>query len=146
LFTQVDVPLLTGFTEKAGRQLTDVWIRREIHDFVTRLKRNKRLVERPNVLFLSCDLMSVLAAEAEGLRTCYFNSETPDKPYFDDLKQVADFVVTCSILFKRLRVNVYLSGDEIYQECLLEGVWKGKMPPDWYEDRFRMSLSAPSRK
>lgn len=142
LFEQVDIPLLTGFTEKAGRQLTDVWIRREVHDFIERHELSKKT----DVLFLTCDLMNALAADAEGLYTCYFYRKIPEKPFFDNLKQVADFIMACSIIFERLQAKIFLAGDEVYRECLFEGVWEGKTPPDWYDDRLRITISSPSKK
>jgi hypothetical protein len=67
----------------AGQGFADAWIRREISYNMGSLQWQHVVrrdeIERSNVIFVTCDLMNALAANAENLNTFYFYRLEEDK-------------------------------------------------------------------
>lgn len=131
MFPNMTVSMMTGFTEKAGRQLVDMWIRKEIHDAI-----QSRWLSSENLMFLTCDLMNALAAEAEGLQTCYFirlpqESISIDR---DNSEQLFGLILATVMMLDEIKLDIILSGDIVDSSFILKGMWEGKTTSQWYAD------------
>lgn len=139
LLPSIDSSLLASFSEKAGTQFVDAWIRKEVHDFIG----NTSQVYAGNVLFLTCDLMNALAAHAEGLKTCYLSRIDQERftleTSLSDTEKLAEFVLNAAITFGKIRMDVYLTGNQLSESIELEGVWSGKTPYHWNNDCLRVT-------
>jgi len=140
MLPNIDASLMTSFTEKAGKQLTDMWIRKEIHDAMT----TGMLGRSQDVVFLTCDLMNALAAEAEGLPSCYFSRLTQDKIFIDQTNygKIFDLILATAMMFEKIRLDVVLTADKIYGSFFLRGMWTGKTTSQWYSDCIEVSKVA----
>jgi hypothetical protein len=127
--------LMSSFSEKAGRGLVDMWIRREVHDAI-----DKRYYHYETVVFLTCDLMNALAAEAEGLETCYFSRMPQDSFFVQDLEQLSDLLLATAIVHEKIRVDVIVKEDIVAYSYVFEGVWSGKTTSQWYSDCVKVTL------
>ncbi len=134
LLPSIDVSLFSTFTEKAGKKLTDMWIRKEIHDSMRTLGYTN--TSPKDTILLTCDLMNALAGEAEGLSTCYF-SRSEQQSYFIDssnMQQLFDFILASAIMFEKIRVDVIIKGDAVHKSLILKGIWDGKTTSQWFSD------------
>ena len=131
----LNASLMSSFSEKAGRGLVDMWIRREVHDAI-----EKGYYDFEGVVFLTCDLMNALAAEAEGLETCYFSRMPQDSFFVQDLEQLFDLLLATAIVYEKIRVDVILKGDVVGYSYVFEGVWNGKTTSQWYSDCVKVTL------
>lgn len=141
LLPNIDITLFSTFPEKAGRRLVDMWIRKEIHDFLEGMGGYTNISPR-GVIFLTCDLMNALAAEAEGLNTCYF-SKTDQQSYFinDNTQQLFDFIMASTMVLGKIRLDVILTGDVVHKSFTLEGIWSGKTTSQWYSDCVKATFN-----
>jgi hypothetical protein len=140
MLSNIDASLMTGFTETAGKQLTDMWIRKEIHDAM----EAGMLGSQQGIVFLTCDLMNALAAEAEGLPSCYFSRLTQDKVFIDqsDHAKIFDLILATAMIFEKVRLDVMLTVDKNYESFFLRGMWTGKTTSQWYSDCIEVSNAA----
>jgi hypothetical protein len=140
LLSNIDASLMSSFTEKAGRKLIDMWIRKEIHDNIDR----GYLGRHGDAIFLTCDLMNALAAEAEGLNTCYF-SWLPQDSFFvedDNSEQLFDLILATAIIFEEIKLDVILVGDTVHRSLILRGMWNGKTTSQWFTDCIQVETIA----
>lgn len=140
LLSNIDASLVSSFTEKAGRKLVDMWIRKEIHDNIDR----GYLGRHGDAIFLTCDLMNALAAEAEGLNTCYF-SRLPQDSFFvedDNSEQLFDLILATAIIFGEIKLDVILVGDTVHCSLILRGMWNGKTTSQWFTDCIQVKTIA----
>lgn len=124
--------LITSFPKKAGEGFTDIWIRREIYWAV-------QTGIRP-ILFLTGDLMNALAAEAEGLETCYF-SRLPQERFFIDLvssEQLVDLILATAMKFNNIVLDIILNGETVHKSLKVQGMWSGKTTSEWYSDSVKV--------
>jgi hypothetical protein len=128
--------LMSSFSEKAGKGLVDMWIRKEIHDVV-----ENDFYSNESIMFLTCDLMNALAAEAEGLETCYFSKMPQGSFFVQDKEQLSDFLLATAIVHEKIRVDVILKGDIVDYSYVLEGIWNGKTTSQWYSDCVKTTLT-----
>ncbi|MGH9952717.1 MAG: PIN domain-containing protein, partial [Nitrososphaeraceae archaeon] len=119
----VDTDLLQTFS--TAKKLSDSWIRMEVKKFDTDLRSWRESKKR--CIFLSCDLMNSLAANAEGLDTIYFY--TTDNVRYD-LNLMSSLLVNTAITYEKC--SVY--GKDDRKICDLVGVWHGKNPLDWQNE------------
>jgi hypothetical protein len=135
LLPNIDTLLFSTFPEKAGKKLVDMWIRKEIHDFVGGMGGYAN-VSPKEIVFLTCDLMNALAAESEGLNTCYFSKE--DQQSFsvdsDKMQQLSDLIIASTMNLGKIRVDIVLTDDTVHKSFMLEGIWNGKTTSQWYSD------------
>ena len=142
LLPPIDVSLLASFPEKAGRGFTDMWIRREIHNFVIERAHFVSMTSQQypeDVLFLTCDLMNALAAHAEGLETCYFSKLDQERFIIENDQQLAKFIIASAVTFGKIKMDVYYVKDKLDHSYELEGIWSGKNPYHWRNDCLRIS-------
>ena len=134
LLEPLDVSLLASFSEKAGTRFVDAWMRREIHNFI------EEMIEYyDEFILLTCDLMNALAAHAEGLRTCYFSRLDQESCLIDNVAELANLIISASIIFGKVRMDVYLKKDQLSYSRQLEGMWSGKTPYHWSNDCLRIT-------
>lgn len=124
--------LITSFPKRAGEKFTDTWIRREIHNAI-------QMGIRP-ILFLTGDLMNALAAEAEGLETCYFSRLPQDRFFIDSVssEQLVDLILATIMKFNEIILDVILDGEKIHESLKVQGMWSGKTTSEWYSDCIRV--------
>jgi hypothetical protein len=125
--------LITSFPTQAGEGFTDMWIRREIHNAI-------QMGIRPT-LFLTSDLMNALAAEAEGLETCYF-ARLPQDSFCIDAdypSQLFDLILATAIKFNDVQLDIILTGDDVFQSYNLQAMWSGKTTSEWYSDSISVT-------
>lgn len=131
--------LMADFADVAGKGFADMGIRSEIHA----AWREDPIFRgyAPNHFFFTCDLMNSMAAEAEGIRSCYF-SRLSQKNFhvgFYNIKQLFDFLMANAVIFGRIRLE-YMSKETVVVETYgLEGAWEGKTTSDWYSDSIKFS-------
>ena len=142
LLPNIDTLLFSTFSEKAGRQLVDMWIRKEIHDFVEGMEGYTNMSAK-DVVFLTCDLMNALAAESEGLNTCYFSKK--DQQSFsvdnDNMRQLFDLILASTMILGKIRVDIVLADDVVHESITLEGIWNGKTTSQWYSDCIKATYN-----
>lgn len=138
--SNIDASLVSSFTEKAGRKLVDMWIRKEIHDNIDR----GYLGVHGDAIFLTCDLMNALAAEAEGLNTCYFSRLPQDSFFVEDnnSEQLFDLILATAIIFGEIKLDVILVGDTVHCSLILRGMWNGKTTSQWFTDCIQVETIA----
>lgn len=123
LLPKLDKDTFNGFAQLAGEQMTDSWIRREIHEAketVTWGGEDKRMV------FLTSDLTSALSAIAEGLDTAYVSRMTGDELLrTGDLSQLSRLIVIMAVLYNDITVSINSKQFEF------KGMWSGKTTIDW---------------
>lgn len=133
MLAHLDTSLIANFSQIAGTRFVDALIRQEIHDFTY----SQALASaQEGILFLTCDLMNALAAEAEGIHTCYFN-RLPQESFFIDAEnseQLADLIIATAMLFEETKLDVILEGDIVNSSSLIKGMWEGKTTSEWYSD------------
>ncbi len=58
--------------------------------------------------FLTCDLMSSMSAEAEGIQSCYFSTVPKQTFYieYDDTKLFLDFVLANAVIFGKIGIEL----------------------------------------
>jgi hypothetical protein len=118
----MDKDLLQTFSSVTGKKLADSWIRMEVKRFDDDLKgwqKSKHLC-----IFLSCDLMNTMAANAEGLNTLYFY--TTDKMRYDK-NLMSNLLINTAVSYEKC--TVYSENSK--KICDLMGIWTGKNPGDW---------------
>jgi hypothetical protein len=135
LLPNIDTLLFSTFSEKAGKKLVDMWIRKEIHDFVGGMGGYTN-VSPKEVVFLTCDLMNALAAESEGLNTCYFSKEDQQSFFVDsdNMQQLFDLIFASTMILGKIRIDIVLTDDVVHKSFTLEGIWNGKTTSQWYSD------------
>lgn len=122
VFPYVDINLIKTFPEAIGRKLPDPWIRIEVIKYDEGLKRRPHTKKR--CIFLSCDLMNSLAANAEGLNTLYFYTTNRIR-YNQSL--ISNLLVNTAISYEDCSIYER-NGQKL---CELKGIWPGKNPIDW---------------
>ena len=132
LLEMKDRSLMIDFADKAGKGFADMVIRREIH--------NAWGGNVGGLFFLTCDLMNSMAAEAEGIATCYFSKLSQKKfrvGYYNP-KQLFDFILANAVIFGNVQIEL-LSREQISVESYsLVGVWEGKTISEWYSDSIKI--------
>ena len=136
----LDFPLLDSFSGAAGRGFADYWIRREISDYAN--KQNAAdtrdnggrviTIPKPQIVFMTCDIMNALAATSEGLNTIYFSRIEQDSITleYDINKRLANVVFDTAIHFGEC-VCVIKYSNKI-EKFRLIGAWNGKGTYDWH--------------
>lgn len=123
--------LFTSFSEKAGDKTVDSWIRKEIHDYITRPQSDA--IFKP--LFATCDIANGLAAYSEELSTCVFSRIPEEKlsitTSFKDASNLAMFILNLAVTCGKIKMNVYGDGQALSNTYFVEGMWSGKTPYDW---------------
>jgi hypothetical protein len=122
-----DASLMTLFLDKAGKGFADAWIRKEIHDLTKKTSDE-------NIIFITCDLMNSMAAEAEGIHSCYFSRLPQDNFELEDEKQFFNFILATAIIFGKIKLELRSNDDKILDCLEIEGVWNGKTTSDWFSD------------
>lgn len=128
--------LITSFPTQAGIGFTDMWIRREIHHALDFRMRPSR-----PILFLTSDLMNALAAEAEGLQTCYF-CRIPQEKFFiaDNINEhLFNLILATAIKYGEITLDLIIGG-KVYLSYNLHGMWSGKTTSEWYSDSIKLKL------
>lgn len=124
------------FSDRAGKGFSDMWIRKEIHDMI----RTEKIIAKKTV-FLTCDLMNSMAAEAEVLTSCYF-SRYPQEYYA--LKryegQFFDFVMANAVVFGKIKIELLDGNGTLKGSHIIESVWNGKTTAEWYSDCLRVDV------
>jgi predicted PilT family ATPase len=138
---QIDPRVMQSFSKIAGEGYADAWIRREVHDFIEKLPRDKPLEHKAKAFFLTSDLLNAFAAIAEGIDTIYF-WETNDKNqnYQANYQQLGKFIVAMSVFFER--ISMQIRSKKTTESYELTGVWSGKTIEDWKNDLVEMSKKA----
>ena len=125
-------PTIGEFTHYTGSGFADAMIRQEIHDGIDAFSN------ADTAIFVTCDLMNSMAAEAEGLSSCYFNRLPFKSVYLDKYSdQLLEFVVASAILFEKISLDFLKRDGSVVQSYNLEGVWEGKTTSEWYSDSLR---------
>jgi hypothetical protein len=130
-----DSSVIADFSSRAGSGFSDMWIRKEIHDAWNG--------ELGGVIFLTCDLMNSMAAEAEGISSCYF-SKLPQKDFYigsggGNTEQLFEFLLANAIVFEKIRLELVSHENEPLGSYCMEGVWAGKTTSEWYADCVKRS-------
>jgi hypothetical protein len=123
---KLDKDTFDGFAHFAGEQLTDSWIRREIHEAIEK-KLNRGKPE--HMVFLTSDLTSALSGIAEGLDTNYVSKINTEEKLLrgGDISQVARLIVTIASLYGEISVSINSN------HFLFKGMWTGKTTIDWID-------------
>ncbi|MEM3870980.1 MAG: hypothetical protein QXE05_00220 [Nitrososphaeria archaeon] len=145
---ELEVSLVEGFSNIAGTEFTDIWIRREIRD-VTKSKRisiasveidfRERII---NPILLTCDLVNALAAEAEDMKVCYFNRIEPEEDKIslntnDVVKTLTDLFINSAIYCGKIEIK--FSWPQESKSYYLEGIWTGKTTYHWLKDYIKVT-------
>jgi len=141
----IDPSLMVEFAEREGSGFGDMWIRKEVHDLVKYPSIGlTNSISSTDVVFITCDLMNSMAAEAEGLTSCYFSRLTQENfsVYRYD-SQFFNFVIANAVIFGKIKIDFIESNGDAEDSFVIEGVWKGKTTSEWYSDCLRVDwLSA----
>lgn len=132
-----DPSSMVEFADRAGKGFSDAWIRKEVHDMV---RHNHKGYSAEKIIFMTCDLMNSMSAEAEGLTACSF-SRLPQAHFnvYSYDGQIFNFIMANAVIFGKIRI-VFLAGNsEVKDSCEIEGVWHGKTTSEWYSDCLRIS-------
>lgn len=137
LLPELDLTLLEGFSRLAGEKFVDAWIRREVSNFVgteIKPKSGATIIGSPSlkeaVIFLTCDLMNALAAQAEGISTIFLSRSKNDVLSMQNPEQTAKFFLEVAITFEKIEMKVSFP-DETTGYYELRGMWTGKTVQDW---------------
>jgi len=128
-------PSVGDFSRQAGSGFADAMIRQEIHNMTDTMAQNDR------VIFLTCDLMNSMAAEAEGITSCYFSRLPCHSYYLDDYAhQLLEFIIANTVIFNKVTIQFLKDDETIEKSYDLEGVWEGKTTSEWYSDTLRVDF------
>lgn len=53
--------------------------------------------------------------------------------------QLAEFILNASVTFEKIRMDVYLRGNELHSSYIFEGIWSGKTPYHWNNECSRVT-------
>jgi hypothetical protein len=126
---------MVDFSDIAGRGFADMGLRRELH--------NAWAGDVGGIIFLTCDLMNSMSAEAEGINSCYFSklSHETETYYigYNNARQFFEFLLANAVIFGKIEVEL-LSRDQLLEDSYcLEGIWEGKTTSQWYSDSIKCS-------
>lgn len=127
--------LVSSFRHDSGEGFADAWIRKEILNF----EAPEMIIGGTHLrgsLLLTCDLINAMAAEAEGLTSCYFIRRDQDNYAADpdNKTQLANLIVASAIIFGSVRLDVILTEGKVHESHTIRGIWEGKTPSQWYSD------------
>ncbi|HET7390515.1 MAG TPA: hypothetical protein VFJ51_06805 [Nitrososphaeraceae archaeon] len=135
ILSNVDLSMLQSFTPLSGQGFADTWIRREISNNMSSLQWQNVVrrdeIERSNAIFLTCDLMNALAANAENLNTFYFHRLDEDKVKlgFEAYGKLASLIINTAILFGEC--DSVIKSQTREENIKYKGAWNGKHPSEW---------------
>lgn len=121
---KLDKDTFDGFSRLAGEQLTDSWIRREIHEA---MGKTAGYPNPEKMVFFTSDLTSALSGIAEGLETIYVSKLANEDKLIrtGDLSQVARLIVVMAALYNDISVTINS------KSFVFKGMWTGKTTIDW---------------
>ncbi|MFB0503413.1 MAG: hypothetical protein ACETWE_06240 [Candidatus Bathyarchaeia archaeon] len=119
---------ISAFNRGAGRQIADTFIRREIRDY--------GLASNERVVFLTRDMVSALAENAEDLDVLYMAPKFPDQKSLDHMgiAEIREMIIEVAT---DLGVVVLKWDDGA--SFRIEGVWHGKNWFDYSRRRVRVT-------
>jgi hypothetical protein len=144
LIPMYDPSSIVEFAEREGKGFGDAWIRKEIHDMIG---HHHKGFDSEKIVLLTCDLMNSMAAEAEGLASCYFSRLPKSEFNLSGYEgQFSDFFVSNAVIFGAVNIDLSASSGEIMDSFSVEGAWNGKTTSEWYSDSLRLKWRKISKR
>jgi hypothetical protein len=131
----LDQNTITSFTEKAGDDFADAWIRMEISKPIKSSLRGGHFQDE-NRVFVTCDLMNALAALAEGINTIFVSRIEEDKPegyYISEPEHLALIIFNTAVQFGKC--DCVITAADVTRRIKIIGMWNGKTINDWLSDK-----------
>ena len=136
LIPMYDPSSIVEFANRTGKGFGDAWIRKEIHDMIGHRHKG---IDAEKIVLITCDLMNSMAAEAEGLTSCYFSRLPKNEFNVNGYEnQFCDFFVSNAVIFGGVNIDVLASNGETKDSFSVEGAWNGKTTSEWYSDSLRL--------
>jgi len=125
ILPSLESSLMINFSRKLERELINMWVRKEIHDSIKKIKKTTTIEFRyDTIVYLTNDLINALMAEAEGINVCYFN-RLPQDAFKVDLTKLFDLIIVTSMIYGEVKLD-FSAGDKVTKSYNVEGIWEGK--------------------
>jgi len=137
ILPNLELSLIANLSSKLEREVVNMWVRREIHDSIKKIKKTITIEFRyDTIMYLTCDLMNALMAEAEGINICYFN-RIPQGSFKVELTKLFDLTIVTSMIYSKLKLD-FLAGDKVAKSYNVEGIWEGKTVSQYRSHSLRL--------
>lgn len=133
-----ELSLTADFADIAGKGFADMGIRREIH--AAWRENSVFRGHTPNHFFFTCDLLNSMAAEAEGIHSCYFSRVSQENFSLerDNSNQLFDFLMANAVIFGKVRIELLSTEHVPVDSYSLAGMWESKTTSEWYSDSIKL--------
>jgi len=137
ILPNLELFLIANLSRKLEREVVNMWVRREIHDSIKKIKKTTTIEFRyDTIVYLACDFMNALMAEAEGINACYFN-RIPQDSFKVELTKLFDLTIVSSMIYGKLKLD-FLAGDTVAKSYDVEGMWEGKTVSQYRSYNLRL--------